>query len=63
MVELESFLMKDTEKVILKIDKILSEIPAELAKILNPFSFRFFSFLNLALLDFFNRILAKFLNS
>jgi hypothetical protein len=47
----------------LKIDKILSKIPIKPAKILNPFSPRFFSFLNFALLDFPDRISAEPFNN
>jgi nucleoside recognition membrane protein YjiH len=47
----------------LKIDKILSEALIKSVKILNLFSSRFSSFFNFALLDFFNRILAKSLGS
>jgi hypothetical protein len=60
MVELESFLVKDTERIIPEISKILSETPVKPAEILNLFSFRFFSFLNFALLGSPNRIFAEF---
>jgi hypothetical protein len=63
MVKLKFFSVKDTEKVIPKIDKISSEIPAKPAEILNPFSSRFFSFLNFTLLDSFNRTFAEFFNN
>jgi hypothetical protein len=43
----------------LKIDEMLSRVPVKPAKILNPFSSRSSSFLNLALLDSFNKIPAK----
>jgi hypothetical protein len=43
----------------LEIDEILSKIPVKSAKVLNPFSSRFFSFFNLALLDFSNKIPVK----
>jgi hypothetical protein len=59
-VKLESFLIKGTEKVISKINKILSEVLVKSAEILNLFSSRFFSFFNLALLGFFDRIPAEF---
>jgi hypothetical protein len=36
MVKLEFFPVKGTERIISKIDKILSEIPVKPAKILNP---------------------------
>jgi hypothetical protein len=38
MIKLESFLVKSTEKIIPKINKISSEALAEPAEILNPFS-------------------------
>jgi hypothetical protein len=63
MVKLKSFSIKGTEKVIPKISKILSKIPVKPAKILNPFSSRSFSFLNLTLLDFFNKTPTKFLSN
>jgi hypothetical protein len=47
----------------LEIDKILSEIPVEPAEILNPFSSRFFSFFDSALLDSFGKISAKLFGS
>jgi hypothetical protein len=47
----------------LKINKMLSEAPVKPAEILNPFSSRFFSFFNLALLGSFNRTPAEPLNS
>jgi hypothetical protein len=59
MVELKSFLMKGTEKIIPEINEILSEISIELAEILNLFSFRFFSFFNFALLGSPGKIFIK----
>jgi hypothetical protein len=47
----------------LKVNKILSEVPIKSAENLNPFSPRSFSFLNFALLGFFNRIFAKPFNN
>jgi hypothetical protein len=49
--------------IIKKMDKVLSEIPVKLAKILNPFSFRFSFFLNFALLDSPGKISVKSLNN
>jgi hypothetical protein len=63
MIKLKSFLVKDTEGIIPKIDKILSEVPVKPAEILNPFSFQSFSFLNFTLLGFFDKTLAEFLNN
>jgi hypothetical protein len=45
--------------IIKKIDKILSETPVKPAEILNPFSSRFFSYFNFALLGFSNKISAE----
>jgi hypothetical protein len=47
----------------LKINKILSETFIKPAEILNPFSSRFFSFLNFIFLDFFGKTFAKSLNN
>jgi hypothetical protein len=47
----------------LKIDEILSKVPIKSAEILNPFSPRFFFFLNFTLLDSPNKIPAKFLGN
>jgi hypothetical protein len=47
----------------LEMDKMLFKTPIKPAEILNPFLFRSSSFLNLALLDSFNRIPAKPLGS
>jgi hypothetical protein len=47
----------------LKADKLLLKAFAELAEILNLFSSRSFSFLNLALLGFFGKIPAEFFDS
>jgi hypothetical protein len=44
MMELKSFLVKGTERVISEIDKILSEVLVELAEVLNLSSSRFFFF-------------------
>jgi hypothetical protein len=55
--------VKDTEGIISKIGKMLSEAPVKSAEVLNLFLSRFFSFLNFALLGFFGRILAKLFNS
>jgi hypothetical protein len=63
MIELESFSIKDTKRIIPEINKILSETPVKPAEILNPFSSRFFSFFNLALLDFPDKILVKLFNN
>jgi hypothetical protein len=63
MIELESFLVKGTERVISKISKILSEAPVKPAEILNLFSFRFFSFFDFALLGFSGRIFAEFFSN
>jgi hypothetical protein len=55
---------RETQNIFkLEINKILSEIPAKLAEILNPFSSRFFFFFNLTLLGFFNRTLAEPFNN
>jgi hypothetical protein len=43
----------------LEVNKILSGVSVKPAEILNPFSFRSFSFFNFALLDFLNRIPAE----
>jgi hypothetical protein len=63
MVKLKFFSVKGTEGIIPKINKILSEAPAESAKILNPFPSRFFSFFNFALLGSPNKTPAEFLNN
>jgi hypothetical protein len=63
MVKLEFFLIKSTEKIIPKIDKILSETLVKPAEILNLFSPRFFFFFNLTLLNSFGKILAKLFNN
>jgi hypothetical protein len=63
MVELESFSVKNTEKVISEVSKILSKALAEPAEVLNPFSSRFFSFFNFTLLDSPGRTPAEFLNN
>jgi hypothetical protein len=63
MVKLKSFSVKGTEKIIPKIDKILSEAPVKPAEILNLFSSRFFFFFNFALLNSFNRTPAKLFNN
>jgi hypothetical protein len=63
MVKLEFFLIKGTEKIIPKINKILSEAPVKPAEILNFFSSRFFFFFNLALLDSPDKILTKLFNN
>jgi hypothetical protein len=63
MVKLESFLVKNTERIIPEINKILSEIPVKPAEILNLFSSRFFSFFNLTLLGFFGRIFTELFNN
>jgi predicted nucleic acid-binding Zn-ribbon protein len=55
---------RETQNIFkLEVDEILSEIPVKPVEILNLFSPRSFSFLNPALLDFFNRILAEPLGS
>jgi hypothetical protein len=59
MIKLESFSIKNTEKIIPEINKISSETFAKPAKVLNPFSSRFSFFFDFALLDFFNRTLAE----
>ena len=61
--ELESFLVKGTEGVIPEVGKMLSEVPAEPAEILNLFSPRFFSFFNPALLDSFGKTPAELFGS
>ena len=47
----------------LEINKMLSKIPVKFIEVLNPFSPRFFSFFDFALLDFSNRILAELFSS
>jgi hypothetical protein len=61
--KLKFFLVKGTERVIPKINKILSEILAEPAEILNPFSPRSFFFFNFALLSFPDRIFTELFDS
>jgi hypothetical protein len=61
--ELESFLVKNTERIISKIDKILSKALVEPAEILNFFSSRFSFFFNLTLLDFPGKILTELFNN
>jgi hypothetical protein len=63
MVKLESFLIKNTEKIIPEIDKILSKAPVKPAEILNPSSPQSFSFFNPALLDSSGKTPAKLLNN
>jgi hypothetical protein len=63
MVKLESFLVKGTEGIISKVNKILSEVSVKPAEILNLFSPRFFSFFDFTLLSFFGKIFAKFFNN
>jgi hypothetical protein len=63
MVELKFFLVKGTEGIISKINKILSETPAKPAEILNLFSSRFFFFFNPALLDSLNRTFTELFNN
>jgi hypothetical protein len=55
--------MKGTEKVISKINKMLSKAPIKPAEILNFFSSQFFFFFDFALLGFSGKIPAKFFNS
>jgi hypothetical protein len=47
----------------LEVDELLLEAFAKPAEVLNPFSSRFFSFFNPALLGFPGKILAKFFNN
>jgi hypothetical protein len=47
----------------LEIDKLLFEAPVKSAKVLNSFSSRFFSFLDLALLNSPGKIPAEFFNN
>jgi hypothetical protein len=63
MVELESFSVKGTEIIIPEMGEMLSEAPVKPAEILNPFSFRSFSFLNFTLLGFSDKTLAESFNS
>jgi hypothetical protein len=58
--ELKSFLIKGTEKIIPEINEILSEVPVKPAEILNLFSPRFSFFLNPALLGSPGKIFTKF---
>jgi hypothetical protein len=63
MVKLKFFLIKNTERIIPKMGKILSEALTEPAEILNPFSFRSFSFFNFTLLGSLNKISAELFNN
>jgi hypothetical protein len=57
--KLEFFSVKNTEKIIPKINKMLSETPIKPAEILNLSLSRSFSFLNLTLLGSSNKTLAE----
>jgi hypothetical protein len=63
MIELESFSVKGTERIIPEVNKMLSETLVKPAKVLNFFSSQFFSFLNLALLGSPGKISAKLFNN
>jgi hypothetical protein len=54
--EIDELILGD---IIKRVNKMLSEVPVKSAKILNPFSPRFFFFLNFALLDSSDKILAE----